>query len=143
MPAKNFAADRRDLSEARSRLGLAVIELYALNEEDKNSIWKSYHDNYAKFFQACMLGDAGFTPSRNKVQKQIADVPGETMNLYVGIFDCYSPSHGITLVRDNDGLWKLQKPTVRAVSKSPADGVLAVVTLHNYGGGVRTWIPLS
>ncbi len=143
MSTKNIYGNQSYLSEARSRLGLAVTELYAFDQADADRIYTRYYGDYGEFFRNCMLGRAGFNPVRNKVQEQLADFPGETMNLYVGVFDCYQPSHCLTLVRNSKGLWQLKKPSVRKVSSSAKAGVLVLVTLLNYGGGVRAWVPLN
>ena len=143
MPTTNDYLCQSYLSQARSRLGLALVELYAMNEEDNSLICTRYHANYAEFFRACMLGKAGYNPVPNKAQERLADFPGETMSLYVGVFDCYQPSHYLTLARNSEGLWQLKKPSVRAVGSSVKAGMFAMVTLNRFGGGVRGWLRVN
>lgn len=142
MSTKTYSANPHSLSEARLRLGTALNTLYAEDWAESQRIWESYHKDYGKFFRDCMLGNAGFTPASNEVQKDLTDIPSRSINLYVGVFDTYEPSHFLTLVRGAEGLWQLQNPSIRPVNKVTKTGVLAVVQAHAYGGGVKEWIPL-
>lgn len=108
----------------RLLLLIALLRLYCRDGADAIGLYRQYRNQASLFFNACARGD--IQPSANKMQAELARLipAGQVAHLYIGCWGDAEATHYVSLIRGDDGLFRLRHRKIRVAPQHLArDGV--------------------
>ena len=116
------AQTRQDVARL---LLIALLRLHCRNGADLIRLYRRWRNRASAFFDACLSGE--ITPCHNQVQADMNALMPEsrTAHLYLPEWGGSEPAYYASLIKGDDGLWRLRHRRLRPVPGAPArDGVL-------------------
>ena len=112
---------------ARLLLLIALLHLHCRNGADLLRLYRRWRNRASAFFDACLSGE--IAPCHNQFQADMNALMPEsrTAHLYLPEWGGSEPSYYASLIKGDDGLWRLRHRRLRPVPGTPArDGVLVL-----------------
>ena len=116
------ARTRQDV--ARLLLLIALLRLHCRDGADLIRLYRRWRNRASAFFDACLSGE--IMPCHNQYQADMNALMPEsrTAHLYLPEWGGLEPAYYASLIKDDDGLWRLRHRRLRPVPGTPArDGV--------------------
>ena len=110
---------------ARLLLLIALLHLCCRDGADLIRLYRRWRNRASAFFDACLSGEIAPVANRFQADMNALMPEGRTAHLYLPEWGGSEPSDYASLIKGDDGLWRLRHRRLRPVPGTPArDGVM-------------------